>query len=132
MSLEKVAKEKVLQVVRQLLASEEHLLEVNVYVEGEVLRRTLEIAGAIRDMRKELASKVLGMTEECWCIVKHLLLAEEHTVESLERFASIQASKGDVGGIALTLTEILKAIKVIREELISLFGGKGELEEKAS
>lgn len=103
--------DKAIQVLKQILACEEHALDLASMSQGDERVGFMEFADALRGMRQEIAYKTLKMNEAAWCMVKHLLLAEMHCQEALERFARLHVKGEDVKEYIDMFSEMLSLIR---------------------
>jgi len=112
-----VAIDKAIQVLKQILACEEHALDIASSLQGDEKIGFIEFADALRGLRQSITSKTLKMSEIAWCMVKHLLLAEVHCQEALERFARLHAKGEDVKEYIDLFSEIFSLIKSWRRQV---------------
>lgn len=62
------------------------------------------------------------VAEKCWCIVKHLLCAEEHAEEGIERLARIYEETKDPKVLEKLsrLALYLDALRSLRQEIVKI------------
>jgi len=124
--VKRVAVDKAFQVLKQILACEEHALDLASMSQGGERMGFIEFADALRGMRKDVASNILRMNEVAWCMIKHLLLAEIHCQEALERFARLHAKGEDVKEYINMFSDILSLIRSWRNQVYEECEGGSE------
>ena len=61
-----------------------------------------------------------ALVEESWCIVKHLLCAEEHTIETVQKLMRMREENKELDPIINELLELGDTIRLIRQRIVDI------------
>lgn len=121
--VEEAMEEELWYMVANLAAAEEHAIE-SAKATGEI--RFVDMADSFRTIRQFLVGVILPPKKlsekgertwegESWCIVKHLLLAKIHGIETIQKLARMEGREEDIKIILDALTAIDHHRRLLKE-----------------